>query len=423
MALRLIIDGSHEGLPHAPGYYRTFPREPSPAGDLDLRGVPTTVMHTPSVETVLDEMIRTGSGATVMLVCHAWDNGLLLDWTPGGASTAVRQSMETMEKLMGFEAEAEQIATKPEQARGDAWAKLLNRITPGSVHGQITASEGEAAYLKWLDGQATSFKMPGRSPRARLRRLIGKIRAVRALELDRLELRACNLGNSPDSMKVVRRFFGCKKLLAPSAETFFIGPASVFPMHYLANYFLKGGREPSIVAGTSTIRDRIPQPRGRNPFVNYYDVLTSLHRPTTRMFFSKIPDTSNRWAIKHGKDAVTAYMLPRTPELLAVRIVQTSRFSYLCPWMAVISDSSTALTNWAKVREFVTDDIMPGSSYREGALPLAGFWLIGGDEPALPAWPAESKNIPFVLPNEPGYLERIKSEPEPPKQASAPKGS
>lgn len=425
MAMRLIIDGSHEGLQHAPGYYRTFPHEPSPAGDLDLAGVPTAVMNTPSVETVLDEMIHAGQGATVMLVCHAWDDGLLLDWTPGSGSSAVRQSMETMQKLIGFEAEAAQIATLPEPARGEAWAKLLNRITPGSVHGPITASEGEAAYLKWLDAQATALKMPGRPPHARLRRLIGKIRAVRALELERVELRACNLGDNRDSMKTVRGFFGCKKLLAPSAETFFVGPTSVFPMHYLADYFLKGGKEPSVVQerGILRIKDRIPLPRRQNPFVNYYDVLATLHRPTTRMFYSKIPDTTNRWAVRHTKDADIAYLLPRTPELFAVHIVQTSPFTYLCPWMAVISDSSTALTNWAKVREFVANDIMSGSSYREGALPLAGFWLAGRDEPPVPEWPAESKDLPFVLPNEPGYLERIKSEPEPPKKAPAPRGS
>ncbi|HKA31486.1 MAG TPA: hypothetical protein VKH82_19035 [Candidatus Binatia bacterium] len=422
MAMRLIIDGSHEGLEHAPGYYRTFPHEPSPAGDLDLQGVPTTVMKTPSVETALDEMINAGQGATVMLVCHAWNNGLLLDWTPGSDSPAVRQSMETMEKLIGFETEAAQIPTQPEPARGDAWAKLLNEISPGSVTPPITASEGEAAYLKWLDAQATAFKMPGRPPHARLRRLIGKIRSVRALELERVELRACNIGDNNDSMKAVRRFFGCKKLLAPSAETFFVGPTSVFPMHYLADYFLRGGKEPSVVKerGILRIRDRIPLPHGQNPFVNYYDVLATLHRATTRMFYSKIPDTTNRWAVRHTKDADIAYLLPRTPELFAVRIIQTSPFTYQCPWMAVISDSLTALTNWAKVREFVANDIMSGSSYREGALPLAGFWLVGRDEPPVSEWPAESKDLPFVLPNEPGYLQRIKSEPEPAKKASTP---
>src|SRR5262249_18885916 len=182
MAMRLIIDGSHDGLQHAPGYYRTFPHEPSPAGGLDLQGVPTTVMKTPSVETVIDEMIHAGQGATVMLVCHAWNDGLLLDWTPGSGSLAVRQSMETMEKLIGFETEAAQIPTQPEPARGDAWAKLLNEISPGSVTPPITASEGEAAYLKWLDAQATAFKMPGRPPHARLRRLIRKIRSGRPLQ-------------------------------------------------------------------------------------------------------------------------------------------------------------------------------------------------------------------------------------------------
>src|SRR5262245_66673310 len=93
MATRLIIDGSHEGLQHAPGYYRTFPHEPSPAGDLDLQGVPPTVMNTPSAETALDEMIHAGQGATVMLACHAWNDGLLLDWTPGPDSPAVRRPM------------------------------------------------------------------------------------------------------------------------------------------------------------------------------------------------------------------------------------------------------------------------------------------------------------------------------------------
>jgi hypothetical protein len=32
----LVVDGRGEGLPSAPGYYRVFPKEPSPLGDLSF---------------------------------------------------------------------------------------------------------------------------------------------------------------------------------------------------------------------------------------------------------------------------------------------------------------------------------------------------------------------------------------------------
>jgi hypothetical protein len=75
----LVIDGSGDGLPSAPGYYRVFPKEPSPLGDLSFAPATTTVMAAnTSLDAALTSMIRAGSGGAVVLVCHAIRDGLLL---------------------------------------------------------------------------------------------------------------------------------------------------------------------------------------------------------------------------------------------------------------------------------------------------------------------------------------------------------
>ena len=68
----LVIDGRPDGLPHAPGYYETFPQEPSPLGELSFNTKSTTVMGSESsLFTALPLLAKAGSGGVAVLVCHA----------------------------------------------------------------------------------------------------------------------------------------------------------------------------------------------------------------------------------------------------------------------------------------------------------------------------------------------------------------
>ncbi|HXI20702.1 MAG TPA: hypothetical protein VNH46_06435, partial [Gemmatimonadales bacterium] len=226
--VRLIIHGGQDGLPDAAAYYRTFPREPSPAGAMDLSPGLTTVLATGSFDLVLDQMVKAKVGDVVMLVCHAYPDGILLHLTDKDSALVERVTIERLEKVASARTEAARIGPLPEEkAQIAAWKKLLDRIAPGAVQGTFTAAEAEKFFANWLDVQAGDLKLKGAPPRTTLGRLLDKIERVQKLQLGRVELRACNLGSSNAGMQAAKRLFGCKKLLAPAVGTFFMSQLPV----------------------------------------------------------------------------------------------------------------------------------------------------------------------------------------------------
>lgn len=77
--------GEH-GLQEAADYYADFPWEPSPAGHMTL-GKAITIKDA-TLDAVLEEMAKAPAGGVVMIVCHAYSQGLLMGLAkgcPGGS--------------------------------------------------------------------------------------------------------------------------------------------------------------------------------------------------------------------------------------------------------------------------------------------------------------------------------------------------
>ena len=120
----LVIDGhpgtppqyDDAGLPHAPAYYAAFPQEPSPFGVLTFAPAKTTVMRANySLFVALPELAKAGSGGAAVLVCHAYQDGLLLPVAPQGASVfAVTKTMDTIDSLIDDEATHDRIRAMPQ---------------------------------------------------------------------------------------------------------------------------------------------------------------------------------------------------------------------------------------------------------------------------------------------------------------------
>jgi hypothetical protein len=381
----LIIDGRQHGLPHAPGYYQAFPLEPSPLGDLTLAATRTTVMRQDSsLESALDAMARAGNGAIIVLVCHAFQQGLLLPVAPGGTTAlAVVSNMALIDKLIAAEAEADKIRSLPtktaEQQKAviDRWTKLLNDLQPGSITGTFTAAEAEAFYAKFLDMAARQLEFGGSPPRAALQRFFAKVLRVRGLKLARLELRACNIGNDKTSMEAVRKFFAAEKLTAPMAGTFYLPPVQVSTMAQFGQppARRRGVRGPARAPGP--MRDRIGSVG-----------ILAQEGHTTRGFLrvTTVPadfGTGLRSGLHLG--AIVSFFS------FTLTIDEIAAFTFR-PSAAVASTGDGVTQDWRRVRAFVNGFVMPGSSYQSGAFPLAGL--------STP----NTVDQPFVLPNETSYL-------------------
>ncbi len=379
----LIIDGRQQGLPGAATYYKTFPREPSPLGDLPLGGKgSTTVMTNSSLDAALNAMATVGVGGIVVFVCHAFQQGILLPIVSTGSNAlAVADNMGIIDKVIAAEAEAAVIRKLPasnatdQKVVLDRWSKFLDGLQPGAITGTFTVKEAEAFYAKWLEMVATKLEFLGNPRRHAMRQLLAKVLRVRALKLSRLELRACNLGQDKSTMEVVRKFFGADHLTAPTVGTFYVGS---LPVTTVARYGEPPGRRG--VLG----RARVPGSLGTA--MSRLAWFQSQAGHTTRGFLGE--------GITPGLQLGT--FMPFHSFKLTVD--ETSAFHYRAS-ATVISTGDGVTPDWAEVRKFVQGWIMPGSTYMSRSFPLAGLWT------------PDIVDLPFVLPNETSYTKLIEQVP------------
>jgi hypothetical protein len=389
----LVVDGRGEGLPSAPGYYRVFPKEPSPLGDLSFAPATTTVMAgNTSLDAALTAMMRAGSGGAVVLVCHAFKGGLLLPIAPnGGAVFAVVDNLKIVDLVVGAESEVDAIRkaarTTDDEKKAvlDRWKKLINRLQPNSITGAFTEREAEKFYAKFVDMVARKLGFNGPAP---LRQFLARLLAVRRLRLSRVELRACTIGADKNTMEFIRTFLNIEHLTAPTVETFYHSPIPVDTMWAADKFGIgrsrnvpRGFRVPGSIGQTRPVIEQGNDPR-HGP--GWIDVYTSVSirggtGHTTRGFLQN-------WAFH------TTFWLGFYEFILTVD--ETSLFHYRAT-AAVTSAGNGVTPDWTKVRSFVKTSIMDSTSYVSGPFPIAGFWT------------PDSQNQPFVLPNEPNYTKLI----------------
>lgn len=394
MAIQLIIDGSKDGLPDAVPYYRTFPREPSPLGDITLSAQNTSVMTNTSLDAAFDEMNKAGSGGVVVLVCHAFRQGLLMTLAPKGKNAfAEVTNLGTLDQVIMAESETSNIRKLPtttsqeQQAILDRWKTLLNKLQPGAVTGSFTTQEAEAFYAKWV--AMVAKKLEFGAP-AKLRTFLAKVSKIRAQKISRLELRACNIGDNQSTMETVRKFFGADHLTAPIVGTFFVGALPVSTMSH--------SRILGQVTGVHAQR-RTANPLGLRAWQDNLlsAMLLAQSGHTSRGFLRKtiVPlefsPARGRTSVMH-LGAITSYFA------FVLTIDETQAFHYRAS-AAVSRAKSTGAEDWAIVRNFVTGWIMPGSSYTSGAFPIAGLWT------------PDIEGQPFTLPNETSYTKLIAQTP------------
>ncbi len=209
----------------------------------------TVMLANYSLFVALTELAKAGAGGATVLVCHAYRGGLLLPVAPEARrSSRIRPSMNSIDKLIDAETAHDQIRAMPQttdaerKAVLDRWRTFINSLPGGHVDGQFTDAEAEKLYQQWFAQQGAILEF--RSA-ANLRELLKRVKALRTTKLDRIELRACNIGSNSTTMDRVRKFFGCSKL-EPTVGTFFdVSPVS--PLVVIRR--LRGSHAPTLPAG------------------------------------------------------------------------------------------------------------------------------------------------------------------------------
>jgi hypothetical protein len=385
---RLIIDSSEAGLPAAPGYYRVFPREPSPLGAMGFSPQRTTLMQSPSLAAVLDGMVQAGAGGAAMLVCHSWENGAGLDLplVAGGHTGVVPDAIAKLDDAIQTESVEPTVRAAPEDTAAEKATKrqfywdMFQKLRPGRVNSTFDLKEAPGLYTICLDEVARQILQlpPNPTCTATLRRLIAKVNTVRGLRLSRVELRSCKLGNDEPTMRSLKGLFGCGKLLAPRVETFYCPNIYTFTMAQVADYFIRLENAPTTDRWNRPIdpNKRVPGPRGKPQMTSA--MYAALFRHHTRFFFTFDAPPQNvpqpRFGIPGG----------RIKELFALNLHEVRRFHY-----RGFMDVPAGRQRDAMLKMFVSSYIMPGAKLPSySSFPIAGFWLNN------PRWP-------FVLPNDP----------------------
>jgi hypothetical protein len=401
----LVIDSRRNGLPDAPAYYAAFPQEPSPFGMLAFAPARTALMDADaSLFRAVLELAKAGRGAAA-LVCHAFSDGLLLPVAPRGTSVfATSQTMNTIDKLIDFDAEHDRIRALPQtsdterKAVIDRWEALFKILqwpagaTPVSPPANFTDDQAEKVYQQWLTRSMTALEFRSTTD---LREFFKRVKALRTAHLDRVELRACNIGGAPAAMDRVRKFFGCERLTAPTRGTFF----GVVPVGGLfVARRARGARGPTASAvplGRDDSRDAAESLRlmtSADPTRGFLGFSSSLSVPgpiQSRLPSFVVPffDDSTGLELFHGFHFV-------------LRIKEIRAFHYeIHAWAG--GSSGTPAPDPAFVRKFCAEVFKADTRFNATALPLAGLWTPGLAKP-------------FVFPLEPEYLPLIAQSPAPP---------
>jgi hypothetical protein len=389
-SVRVIVHSGEQGLEPAADYYMQFPWEPSPAGDMTLNKSDIVKLKDATLDTVLEAMAKAGAGGVVMLVCHAYREGLLMPLAKGARLPAGREAIARLLKVSAAQRKAKVIRALPSgtdnerKAKIDAWVKLTDELVAGSIRGDVTLNEVERWYEQWLkEFTRSELELDGGT----LQRLVQRMEKVQSLRLDRVELRACAIGGSPDGMQAVKQLFACSKLLAPTVGTFYLKGV---PVDTLDDF---GGRYVREHRGTF----RQPGPVGQSrpdPADFVIDVVTK--NPGTRIFsdyqFGDIPTASPyrtpEVRLRYRETTMRAW------RILAMIVEEIRPFWYRGS-AATWHQASQHKPQLTEARKFVQAYVMPQAKYASGSLQVAGFWTPG--EP-----------VPWLLPNEPTYVDHIK---------------
>src|SRR5256885_17229556 len=345
--MRAIIDAT--GLPQAVSYYRMFPREPARSSEDDMTIDRIIPVHHITLEAVLDQMLAAKAEREVLIVAHGEARGLIMHLSAKRSVSALKEALDLVSRVGAALARRAAIRAQSATDQVTSWAALAEELKPGSVQGAFTVHEAEAWFARWLTEQAALVTTGGVHD---LEHLIHKMNAVREARFERVEVRACKLGD--EALESLCNFLGAGRVCAPSVGTFYgwVQPLVARPATLTRWERAFGGPARSPVYR-----------RGAGPTAQHYDVY--------------VPGRRN------PLDGLIV------PDAFDIRVWEVSRRPHH------LYASRAAAGSWPYVKAWVDEHIMRLSRYHRG-----GFWLSG-------LWTFGRNSQPFAAPLAPEYGEGL----------------
>jgi hypothetical protein len=173
-----IIQGGKRGHPSAPPWYRSNPVEPiGHRSQIMVKSV--TVLKDMTLESIMDVIIREKQ-KQIVIVCHGWSEGLAIPLTDTGiiAGGAQRQQIFPLSADRSFD--------------------------DGGMKSPVISVQDVAAQAHISEQQVTKLR--------------AKMNQIRDVKLEHIAFRACDMGQSTDTLQAFRNFFGAKSVSAPKLE-------------------------------------------------------------------------------------------------------------------------------------------------------------------------------------------------------------
>jgi hypothetical protein len=402
--IHIIIHSGEHGLGIAADYYKQFPWEPSPAGDLDLQDAKIVKIEKITFDQLLVELAKVPAQGTVLIVCHAHDesgsvlqsSGLLMPLAADASLSAQDDAFQRLLEASAANSKAKAISAMPsktdqeKKAKSDEWIGLATEFGLGFPPDGATLPQLERFFENGLDSVARKdLQLKGGATSLKL--MLEHIEKVQSLKLDRVEFRACKIGKDTETLGHLKELFGCRKLLAPTARTFYIDHMPVSILDRFVNLYISDHRGGNF---------RLPGPAGRSikdPADFVIDVMRK--NPKTRTFwdveFGYIPPANRTVSLRAGvyyrEGGTTTIKLKG--HILAM-IVEEIRPSWYRASAATWHEISGHRPAWDDASKFVHEYIMKQAKYSSGDFTVSGFWT-------------PEEELPWLLPIEPDYVDHV----------------
>lgn len=400
----IIIQAGVHGLEVAADYYQQFPWEPSPAGDLDLQNANIVKVQKLTFDQLLVELAKTSAGGTVLIVCHAHDesgrvlqsSGLFMPLAAGSGTSANDDAFQRLKETGAANNRAKKIRDMPsktdqeKKAKSDAWISLITDFSLGFPPDNSTLPHLDQLFETGFDKVARNELQLSGGARA-LRSILDHVEKVQALKIDRIEFRACKIGKDTTTLGHLKDLFGCSKLLAPIARTFYINHMPVNTLDEFNTLFRQDHRKGNF---------RSPGPTGVQ-LTNSDDYTTAVPNDWRTEMLLRNTKTRLFWDVEYGyirpkdprHDSGTTTIKLKGPVLgMVVEEVAPSRYrAYAASW----HQRSAHKPLWDDASTFVHQYIMKTATYTAGDPMIAGLWTPDDD-------------TPWFLPVESDYVDRIK---------------
>lgn len=398
----IIIQSGVHGLGIAADYYKQFPLEPSPAGDLDLTNAKIVKVDPMTFDQLLVELAKSPAGGTVLIVCHAHDesgsvllsSGLFMLLAPGSGVFAIDDAFQLLKEAGDATRRAKTIRDMPQKtaeekkAKSDAWIGLATDFRLGFPPNNATLPQLDQFFEQGLDTVARKeLQLPGGAKS--LKSMLEHVEKVQALKLDRVEFRACKIGKDTTTLGHLKDLFGCSKLLAPAARTFYIGHMPVNTIDDFNSRFRTDHRSGTFRPPGSTGNPNNPDDY-TTAIPNDWHTEMLLRNPKTRLFwdvqYGYIPPKDRR----HDSGTTTIKMQGPVMGMVVEEVAPSRYRASAAAWHQLAKHKP----DWNDASTFVHQYIMKTAKYSSGDPMIAGFWTPNEDPPWL--LPVESDYVDHI---------------------------